>query len=71
MKEIANDEKKHEDMFRGLIGSYLDGVPTMRMAETHSAVDTKEIIEVNLKDEKHAVDFYLTITSSSRTPRTL
>ncbi|MCP8304714.1 MAG: ferritin-like domain-containing protein [archaeon] len=58
LKEIAEDEKKHEEMFREMIGSYLDGVPSMGMAETHPAKTVKEILEVNLKDEKHAVDVY-------------
>jgi bacterioferritin len=58
LKEIASDEKKHEDVFRGLIGSYLGGVPTMKMSETHEASGEKGIFEVNLKDEKTAIDFY-------------
>jgi bacterioferritin (cytochrome b1) len=31
------------------------------MAETHSANTVNKILEVNLKDEKHAVDVYLGI----------
>jgi len=61
LKEIAEDEKKHEEMFREMIGSYLDGVPSMGMAETHQASTVNKILEVNLKDEKHAVDIYLGI----------
>ncbi len=61
LKEIADDEKKHEEMFREMIGSYLDGVPSMGMAETHPAKTVSKILEVNLKDEKHAVDIYLGI----------
>lgn len=58
LKEIADDEKKHEDMFREMIGSYLEGVPSMGMAETHPAKTEKEILQVNLNDERHAVDVY-------------
>lgn len=58
LKEIASDEEKHEEKFRNLIGSYFNGIPTMKVAETHGAGDTKEILEVNLKDEKTAIDFY-------------
>jgi bacterioferritin (cytochrome b1) len=58
LKEIADDEKKHEDMFRNILGDYLGVTPTMCMAETHCAETTKEILETNLKDERHAVDFY-------------
>jgi bacterioferritin (cytochrome b1) len=61
LREIAGDEKKHEEMFRELIGSYLDGVPSMGMAETHPASTVNKILEVNLKDEKHAVDVYMGI----------
>ena len=61
LKEIASDEEKHEGKFRNLIGSYLGGVPSMSMAETHQAEDREEIFAVNLKDEKSAIDFYKTI----------
>jgi len=61
LKEIADDEKKHEEMFREIIGSYLDGVPSMGIAETHPASTVNKILEVNLKDEKHAVDVYMGI----------
>ncbi|MDD4879070.1 MAG: ferritin-like domain-containing protein, partial [Candidatus Omnitrophica bacterium] len=37
LKEIASDEEKHEGMFRNLIGNYLDGEPSMKIAETHRA----------------------------------
>jgi len=57
LKEIAEDEKKHQEQFRKLIG-ILGGVPSMNIAETHSAKTLKEILEQNLKDEKLAVDTY-------------
>jgi bacterioferritin (cytochrome b1) len=66
LKEIAADEKKHEEVFREMIGDYLDGVPSMGMAETHPAKTIKEILEVNLKDEKHAVDVYTGIMDKMR-----
>ena len=58
LKEIASDEDKHEEVFRKLIGDYLDGEPVMNLAETHRAKDTKEILKINLKGEKDAIDFY-------------
>ncbi len=58
LKEIASDELKHEEKFRNLIGGYLGGEPTMGLAETHRAKDIKKILEVNLKGEKEAIDFY-------------
>jgi len=61
LKEIASDEEKHEGMFRNLIATYLDGEPSMGLAETHRAQDTVKILEVNLKGEKDAIDFYKTI----------
>ena len=58
LKEIASDELKHEGIFRGLIGNYLGGEPSMGLAETHSAKETVKILKVNLKGEKEAIDFY-------------
>lgn len=58
LKEIASDEQKHEEMFREVIGSYLGGEPVMTLAETHKAKETKKILQVNLKGEKDAIDFY-------------
>lgn len=58
LKEIASDEEKHEGMFRELIGSYFDGIPSMGIAPTHSAEDRENIFKVNIKDEKTAIDYY-------------
>jgi bacterioferritin (cytochrome b1) len=58
IKEIAADEEKHEQMFRKLIGSYLDSVPTMDLAERHPAKDLNEVLSVNMQDEKNAIDVY-------------
>lgn len=58
LKEIASDEEKHEDKFRNLIGNYLGGEPAMGIAQTHKAGETTEILEVNLNNEKEAIDFY-------------
>ncbi len=66
LKEIAGDEEKHEGVFRELIGDYLGGVPSMGIAKTYPAITIQEILEVNLKGEKEAVDFYLTILDEIR-----
>ena len=58
IKEIAGDELKHEEKFRNLIGNYLESVPTMDLAPTHPANDLTNILKVNLKGEKDAIDFY-------------
>ena len=58
LKEIVSNEVKHEDKFRNLIGNYLDGEPSMGIAETHKATETANILKVNLKDEKAAIDLY-------------
>jgi bacterioferritin (cytochrome b1) len=44
-----------------MIGAYLGGVPVMSIAETKGAGTVKEILEVNLAAEKHAIDVYLVI----------
>lgn len=58
LKEIAGDEEKHEEKFRNLIGSYLGGESSMSLAKTHVAKDIKNILEVNLRNEKEAIEFY-------------
>ncbi len=63
LKEIAADEKKHQDQFRKLIG-LLGGVPSMGIAKTTPAKDLKEILEVNLKAEKEAIDVYKKILAA-------
>lgn len=66
LKEIADDERKHAELFRELIGGYLGGVPSMGMAKAHPAKTVKEILETNLADEKEAVDFYTKILDKVR-----
>jgi bacterioferritin (cytochrome b1) len=61
LKELAGDEKGHEDTFRDMIGAYLGGVPTMGIGETKAAGTMEDILEVNLAAEKHAVDFYMEV----------
>jgi bacterioferritin (cytochrome b1) len=65
LKEIAEDEKKHEEKFRNLVG-LLGGVPSMGISATHTAKDVKEVLEQNLKDEKVAVDTYRGILEAVR-----
>ncbi|MEM3516350.1 MAG: ferritin-like domain-containing protein [Candidatus Bathyarchaeia archaeon] len=69
LKEIAEDEKKHQEQFRKLIG-ILGGIPSMSIAETHSAKNLKEILEQNLKDEKLAVDTYRKILEELKKEKT-
>jgi len=58
LKEIASDEQKHEEKFRTLICSYLGGDASMKLAETFEADGIQRILEVNMKGEKDAIDFY-------------
>ena len=58
IKEIASDELEHEKMFREMIGAYLGGIPSMGMTETHPASEINQILDVNMKQEKDAIDFY-------------
>lgn len=60
LKEIANDERTHEEKFRKLIGM-MGGVPTMGIENTFAAKGVPKILSVNLKGEKDAVDTYLGI----------
>lgn len=57
LKEIANDEKGHQEKFRTLIGD-LGGTPSVDFAPRHPATTIQQILEVNLNDEKTAVDTY-------------
>lgn len=57
LKELAEDEEAHQEDFREMIG-YLDGTPSMEVAETHEAETIEEILEVNLEAEVEAVEFY-------------
>lgn len=61
LKEIASEEAKHEDIFRDLIGNYLDGEPSMGIAKTHKAKERMEILTINLAGEKESINFYKTI----------
>ena len=61
LKEIAEDEEKHQEKLRMLIGKYLYETPSMGMAKTHSAKTIVDILKANLKDEFEAVDLYLKI----------
>ncbi len=58
LKEIAADEEKHEQKFRTMIADYLGGDPTMALAPTVGAQGVPQILEVNLKNERDAQDFY-------------
>lgn len=58
LKEIAEDEEKHQEIFRTLIGDYLGGTPSMSMAPVFKGTTVKQILEVNLKGEMEAVDYY-------------
>lgn len=58
LRDIASDKEKPEGKLRELIGNYLNGEPVMNLAETHKAKDVKNILEINLKGEKDAIDFY-------------
>ena len=61
LKEIAQDEAEHQKKFRTLIGDFLGGAPSMSMAKTYPAKTVKQILQINLKGEKEAVDVYVKI----------
>lgn len=63
LREIAEDELKHQKKLRTMIGDYLGGVPSMGTAETHPVKTGKieEILQIAIKGEKEGVDFYTKI----------
>jgi bacterioferritin (cytochrome b1) len=61
LREIADDEKDHQEKFRTMIGSYLDGVPSMKISQTKKAETIPEILKINLKDEKAAIGYYKSV----------
>ena len=63
---ILDRESREAEMFREIIGGYLGGEPAMTMALAHPAKTIKEILEVNLADEKEAVDTYNKILDKVR-----
>ncbi|MEW6087828.1 MAG: ferritin-like domain-containing protein [bacterium] len=69
LKEIASDEGKHEEKFRTLIAGYLGGEPGMGMSKTQAARELPKILEINLQNEKEAVDFYNQIYKKIRENR--
>jgi len=69
LKEIANDEKGHQEKFREIIGMYLGGVPSMKISKTYEAKTLDEILKTNLKNEMEAVDKYLKIMEEVKASR--
>ena len=63
VREIAGDELKHAETCREIIGSYLGGMPSMGVAETHPEKELSKILEINLAGKKHAVEVYAGILS--------
>ena len=47
MNKIAEDEEKHQEIFRDLIGNYLGGVPSMGISPTTKAKTIEEILKVS------------------------
>lgn len=58
LKEIAEDEEKHQAILRTLIGKYLSETPAITMAQAHTAKTLEEILKTNLQDEFDAVNLY-------------
>lgn len=61
LEEIAGDERGHAEKLRNLIGDFLDGVPAITITKARNAKTIKEILRINLEDEKKAVDVYTQI----------
>lgn len=58
LKDSQHDEEKHADTLRGLIGDYLEAIPTMDIAPTFMATGINGIIDTNITTEKEAIDKY-------------
>lgn len=61
LKEIAEDEAGHQKKLRGLIADHLGAVPSTGTGKTYPAKTTEGILQVSLKEEQVAVDFYTKI----------
>jgi bacterioferritin len=70
LKEISGDEEKHAEKFRSMI-SMLGGVPSTGIAKTYNAKSVKDILEINIKAEKEAIDFYKKILDSIKNDKEL
>jgi bacterioferritin len=62
LKEIAGDERAHADTLRDRITA-LGGTPTMEVSKDDliPAKTLKEILDVNINEEKKAIAFYRSI----------
>ncbi|QLH43751.1 MAG: ferritin-like domain-containing protein [Coxiellaceae bacterium] len=62
LKEIAGDELRHAAELRQRIAE-LGGTPSMQVnvADLKQAKDLKEILAINIEEEKQAIDSYLKI----------
>jgi bacterioferritin (cytochrome b1) len=58
LKDNAEDESKHAGIIRNLLANYLGYYPSMKIAETHEATTTPQILKTNIKDEKTAIEHY-------------
>ncbi|MBD3318931.1 hypothetical protein GF342_03395 [Candidatus Woesearchaeota archaeon] len=52
LKELAEDERKHQEQFRNLIGNYLDEVPSMGIAKHTRQKLLKKFCRSTLKMKK-------------------
>lgn len=68
LKEIAGDEHQHAELFRSCL-EILGATPSIKMAPGHLATGHSEILRVNLKDEKDAVDLYRAILAELKACR--
>lgn len=58
LKDNAEDEAKHADTLRNLIGNYLGYFPSMSVAKTHEATSVPQILTTNIKDENTTIVQY-------------
>ncbi len=71
LREIAEDELKHQKKLRTLIADYLGGVPSMGIAETRSGEGktVEQLLEIAIKGEQEGIDYYTQIMEKIKTEK--
>lgn len=58
LEDNAQDEAKHADQIRNLLGNFLDVYPTGNSSEQHKATNIPKILTTNITDEILAIETY-------------
>jgi bacterioferritin (cytochrome b1) len=58
LRETAEDEAKHAEILRQLLGNYLTQYPSMKIADTQEAIDISSALRADVKSETAAIEHY-------------